>query len=136
MAHVGPPRESARPSPRAPPSRRGSISRCSLDYLAGSVLAWRPSGAQVIRANISCTRVYDGGSICHEADARLVISGRGIRQGSRAAKSPSTPSFRSAPSAVRCGWLVLMRKTVDYIGFRWRKLPLLFICFCFSSLTV
>lgn len=48
-AYVGPPRESVQPSPRAPPSRLESLWRLHLalfsGYLAGSVLAWRPSSA-------------------------------------------------------------------------------------------
>lgn len=63
--YIGPPRGVGTTlfQRRAPPSPDGgrssvSTSRCSLGYLAGSVLAWRPSGAQVIRGpSISNTRV-------------------------------------------------------------------------------
>lgn len=138
-AHVGPSWESVRPSPRAPPSRRGSprrsTSRCSLSlsgYLAGSVLAWRPSGTQVIRGfHPPRTRARDDTSAHHEVNARLASCA------SRRAFPCRKLSLRSfvlicSCSAVRCGWLVLMRIRIGHVP-RCRRLPLLLVCFRCSS---
>lgn len=121
-AHVGLPRESVQPSPRAPPSSNGSRSGvCTSRYSpAISRAQFSPGDRPVRTGDPGTTPVHESGfvrrddaSARHEADARLASLGPG---GARCPRDPFSakplaPTRSSiAPGATRCGWLVLMRK--------------------------
>lgn len=117
----------------SPSAQEGCSGIALSGYLAGSVLAWRPSGAQMIRR----PSIVKPGI---RPSRWRVDPPRGDREirASRArcancafcaAKSSSILFFFSSCPVLNascCGWLVLMRKRIDCIEPRWREFALLF----------
>lgn len=118
-AHVGPSWESVRPSPRAPPSRRGSprrsTSRCSLSLSTISQAQFSP-GDRPVRRWSGTIHLEPGFAMSRRLATRWTQDSRVWNEVLFVVLS-RTRSFVliCSCSAVRCGWLVLMRITIDHV---------------------
>jgi len=121
-AHVGLSWESVRPFPRAPPSSRGlprrSTSRCSLSLSIISQAQFSPgdhpvrrwSGTIHLKRGFAMTRRF---ATRWTRDSRVL--GAFFHRTFLCCKISLCYFLFCSCSAVRCGWLVLMRIRIDHV---------------------